>query len=156
MAPRSGSGIHVETDALREYSHNVYGQSGDLGNSWINKGNWASAAEGQQTIHSDAGGPADSGPLAYGTLPAARMFWGTHVHRVNELGQFKVQLGLSLQAIAAASGAIVQAYEASDEVSAGNITAQSSFFRTDTDSRPGTLEHARREYERTHPTQRGN
>jgi hypothetical protein len=148
VAPRPGSDVHVETDALREYSHHVYGQSGDFGDSWINKGDWASAAEAEQTTHSDAGGPADSGPLAFGTLPASRTFWGSHVHLVNDLAHFKVQLGLSLQAIAAASGAIVHAYESSDQVSADRITNQSSFFRGDEDARPGTLEHARRVYQR--------
>jgi hypothetical protein len=87
-------------------------------------------------------------------MPAAATFWRTHGLRVTGVDDFKVSVGESLQAIAAASGAIVHAYESSDRVSADNITARSTFFKKADDTGKGTLEHERLAYQRKQAARR--
>ena len=143
MAPTPDpDAVRVDTDHLRDYSQQMYNESVAFGDSWLNQPDATAAADAQTSGHTSD--PNFIGPVM-SQLPAAITFWGTHQGRVTELQQFDTNLVKSLQAIAAASGAIKTAYDSSDEVNAGRITSLSAFFRADTDIGEGTLEWARRQ-----------
>ena len=143
MAPTPDpNDVRVDTDDLRDYSQQMYNESVSFGDSWLNQAGFNSAAQAQTNGHTVD--PNFIGPVT-SQLPAAITFWGTHRGRVTELQEFDANLVKSLQAIAAASGAIKTAYDTQDEVNADSITSRSSFFRSEVDSGDGTLEWARRQ-----------
>jgi hypothetical protein len=137
--------VHVETDALTDYSRAVYGQAGDFAGGWLGGASWAAPAtsrENRMTGRFENHGQALD---AVGSpLPDGAKFWDTHGRRTTEMGDFNRKLGLSLEAISAASGAIVQAYESTDQVNADNISGSAAYFRPATDAAAGTLEGGRR------------
>jgi hypothetical protein len=146
VAPRPESDtVHVETDALREYSRTVYGQAGDFAGGWLGGADWAGPATSVQgRMDGEFGSVGEAVHSMESPMPDAAKFWDTHGRRINEMNDFKYKLTLSLEALSAASGAIVQGYESTDEVNAESIRTSAAYFRDPTDAGPGTLEGRRR------------
>jgi hypothetical protein len=150
-APGSDT-VHVETDALTAYSRAVNGQAGDFTGGWLGSADWAVPAKSRQA-HMDNRFDSTGEALHSmdSSLPDGQKFWETHGRRVVEMDDFNSKLSMSLQAISAASGAIVQAYESTDAVNADDIRGSAAFFRDPKDTSDATLQGARIAQQRAQP-----